>query len=79
MIGRLRKALIKYCKVNSKENGKGRKTPKTFFADFQSFDLDLVCSRLIYEKVSILTGLQAQKTHMAISDDLTPLGLPEGQ
>ena len=48
------------------------------FCGFRSFDLDLVCGRLIYEKVSVLTGLQAQKTHMAISDDLSSLGLPEG-
>ena len=34
--------------------------------------------RLIYKKVSLWTCLHAQKTHMAISDDLRPLCLPEG-
>ena len=51
---------------------------KKYFYVFRSPDVDLVWGRLIYEKVSLLTGFHAQKTHMAISDDLTPLGLPEG-
>ena len=41
-------------------------------------DVNIVWGRLIYEKVSLLTCLQAQKTHMAISDDLRPLWLSEG-
>ena len=64
--------------MTSKENGKDPKNRKTFFCGFRSFDLDFVWGRLIYEKVSLLTSLQAQKSHMVISDDLKPLGLPEG-
>ena len=51
---------------------------KKYFYVIRSFDRDLVWSRLIYEKVPVWTCLQAQKTHMAISDDLRPLWLPEG-
>ena len=50
---------------------------KNYFYVFRSPDLDLVWGRLIYEKVSLLTGLQAQTNHMAISDDLMPLCLAE--
>ena len=78
MVGSLRKPFIQYSKENSKENGKGQKNPKNYFCGFGCSDVDLVWGRLIYEKVSLLRGLHAQKTHMAISDDLTPLGLPEG-
>ena len=51
---------------------------KKYFYVIRSFDLDLVWGRLIYEKVSLWTCLHAQKTHMAISDDLKPLWLSEG-
>ena len=51
---------------------------KKYFYGFRSPDVDLVWGRLIYEKVSLLTGLHAQIDHMAISDDLRPLCLPEG-
>ena len=51
---------------------------KKYFYGFRSPDVDLVWGRLIYEKLSLLTCLQAQKTHMAISDDLKPLCLCEG-
>ena len=54
------------------------KNLKKYFYGFRSPDVDLVWGRLIYEKVSLLTGLHAQKTHMAISDDLRPLGPSEG-
>ena len=54
------------------------KKSKNYFYGFGCSDVDLVWGRLIYEKVSLLTSLQAQKSHMVISDDLKPLGLPEG-
>ena len=54
------------------------KKSKKYFYVFRSPDVDLVWGRLIYEKVPLLTGLHAQKTHMAISDDLRSLCLPEG-
>ena len=56
----------------------GRKKSKNIFCGFRSLNLDLVWGRLMYEKISILAGLQAHKTHMAIFDDLRPLCFPEG-
>ena len=49
-----------------------------YFCGFRSPDLGLVWGRPIYEKVSLWTDLQAQKTYMAISDGLRPLWLSEG-